>query len=45
MELDKGISLDEIYAYTDTIPPVSLHKSVPFSTEELWKERTLSDKL
>ena len=38
VELDKGISLDEIYAYTDTIPPVSLHKSVPFSTEELWKE-------
>lgn len=44
MEINTGISLNEIYDYTDKIPPVSLHKSVPFSPEELWREVRIGEK-
>lgn len=43
MELNTGVPLEEIYAYTDHIPPVALHKSVPFSTEELCREVIIQD--
>lgn len=43
MEWNTGMPLEEIYAYTDRIPPVSLHKSMPFSTEELYKEVMIQD--
>lgn len=43
MELNTGIPLEEIYAYTDHIPPVTLHKSAPFSTEELYEEVIIQD--
>lgn len=43
MEIDTGISLDEIYAYTDKIPPVTLHKNILFSTEELYHEVEIQD--
>lgn len=38
MIVDTGIALEEIYAYTDKIPPVSLHKDISVSTKELYEE-------
>lgn len=38
IEINTGIPLEEIYAYTDRILPVALHKSSPFSMEELYRE-------
>ncbi len=43
IEVYTGVPLEEIYAYTDRIPPVTLHKSSPFSTEELYNEVTICD--
>jgi len=38
IEVNTGIPLDEIYAYTDRIPSVTLHKNIPFPMEELYQE-------
>ena len=43
MELDTGAALEEIYQYTDRIPPVVLHKSVPFPMKELYEEIQIQD--
>lgn len=43
MEIYTGVPLEEIYVYTDHIPPVTLRKSSPFSTEELYNEVVVQD--
>lgn len=43
MELNTGVSLDKIYDYTDKIPPVSLHRSIPFPVEELYEEVVIKE--
>lgn len=41
--VNTGIPLDKIYDYTDKIPPVTLHKDVPFPVEELYNEVIIQD--
>lgn len=36
--LDTGVPLDAVYAYTDSIPPVTLRKTAPFDLEALCEE-------
>lgn len=43
IEVYSGVPLDEIYAYTDGIRPVALHKTVPFSLAELYEQVHISD--
>ena len=43
IEINTGIPLNEIYAYTDRIPPVILHKSISFPVEELYNEVRIQD--
>lgn len=43
MEVNTGVPLEKIYDYTDKIPPVSLHKSIPFSTDELYEEIVIKE--
>lgn len=38
LELNTGIPLEQIYAYTDRIPPVSLRKAAPFDLSKLYRE-------
>ena len=41
--VNTGVPLDKICDYTDNIPPVTLHKDVPFPVEELYKEVIIQD--
>lgn len=42
--IDTGIPLDQIYEYTDRIPAVALHKDMPFSVSELYREIRVEEK-
>lgn len=43
IEVYAGFPLNEIYAYTDSIKPVSLHKTEAFALDELGKQVKISD--
>lgn len=43
IDIYTGISIEEIYEYTDRIPPVELLKSKEFSTEELYNELEIKE--
>lgn len=43
LDIYTGVPLDEIYAYTDSIQPVALHRKKTISTKELYEELIIKD--
>lgn len=43
IEVYTGVPLEQVYDYTDRIPPVTLHKTIPISISELYSQVRIQD--